>query len=183
MAALRDDWEHKPPKWVCSRPWAGTARIDRLMALCPQVGTIWGILTRDLQGHEGHWPHCFLSLVFYCTPTPTPSANARLPGSLFKQETTPTSRDRNQHGWCMESLQFNDEAGAPHHRELWPGWLSLQGRRQSRERHTLGSSGSSSPDAGPWVLFHRKGRGDDPFLGKHLSDVYWAIEQLLAEHL
>ena len=37
------------------------------------------------------------------------------------------------------------------------------------------SSGSSRPNAGPWVRCHRKGRDDDPFLGKHLSDVNWAI--------
>ena len=35
------------------------------------------------------------------------------------------------------------------------------------------SSGSSFPDAGPQVLFHWKGRDNDPVLAKHLSDVSW----------
>ena len=175
MAELRDHWEHKPPKWVCSRHWAGSARIDGLMALCPQVGTV---SLGDLDpGSSGSWRSltsplsvsgCLLHIPSYtfcqCQAT-------RIP---FHAGNLPTSRDRNQHGWCMESLQFNDEAGAPHHRELWPGWPSLQGRRQSREGCYLGSSGSSSPNAGPWVPCHRKGRDDYPFLGKHLSDVNWA---------
>ena len=36
------------------------------------------------------------------------------------------------------------------------------------------SSGSSCPDEGPQVLFHWNGRGNDPFLGEHFSDVSWA---------
>ena len=46
------------------------------------------------------------------------------------------------------------------------------------------SSGSSCPDSGLQVLFHRNGRGNNPFLGKHLSDVSQVLlagQQLLAE--
>ena len=34
--------------------------------------------------------------------------------------------------------------------------------------------GSYGPDAGPWVLFPWKRRGDGIFLEKHLSDVTWS---------
>ena len=47
-----------------------------------------------------------------------------------------------------------------------------EGAAQGRE--CSWSSGSSCPDAGPWVLVHRDGKGDNPFSGKHLSDVSWA---------
>ena len=38
----------------------------------------------------------------------------------------------------------------------------------------LGALGSYDPDAGPWVLFPRKRRGDGISLEKHLSDVTWS---------
>ena len=44
----------------------------------------------------------------------------------------------------------------------------------AQERVCSWSSGSSCPDAGPRVLFHRKRRSKDPFLENHLSDVTWA---------
>ena len=85
----------------------------------------------------------------------------------------PHSQDRNQHRWCMDSPRFMVKlelllTGISGLGDLAHGEGAAQGRVCSW------SSGSSCPDAGPWLLFHWKGRDNDPFLAKHLSDVSWA---------
>ena len=63
--------------------------------------------------------------------------------------------------------------------ELLPTGVSdlddlAHGKGAAQGRVCSWSSGSSCPDAGTQVLFPWKGRGDDSFLGKHLSDMSWA---------
>ena len=140
-----------------------------LMALCPQVNC----LTGDLDpGSSGSWRSLTSQLSasgLPCTFPPIPSANARIPGSPFNQESAPTTRKRKQHGGCreftvkLELLPTGALLTVPAHGEggsLGKGVL-------------LGVLGGYSPDPGPWVLFPWWRRGDNIFLGKHLS-VTWA---------
>ena len=101
-AALRDHGEHKPPRGVCSRSPAGSARTGGLTALCPQVDCPLGDLD---PGSSGSWRSLTSQLSasgLPCTFPPTPSANARIPGSSFNQESAPTTRERKQCGGCTE---------------------------------------------------------------------------------
>ena len=168
-AALKDLGEHEPPGGVCSTPSAGSARTGGWRHCVPMRTVLWGILTQDLQGHRGHWPHSFLSLVCPAHPLlyPLPMPGYQDPPSTSRpapQSGTETSMEGAQNlGWSWRS---SPQEGSD--LVTWP-----MGTGQPREGCAFGSSGSSRPDAGPQVLFHRKGRGDNPFLGNHLSDVTW----------
>ena len=54
----------------------------------------------------------------------------------------------------------------------WVTWPT--GRVQPREGRALRALAAPPLVAGPRVLFHKKRRSEDPFLGNHLSDVTWA---------
>ena len=110
-----------------------------------------------------------------CTFPLTLSANARIPGSPFNEESAPTTRERKQRGECteftvkLELLPTGALLTVPAHgegRSLGKGVL-------------LGVLGGYSPDSGPWVLLPWKRSGDGIFLEKHLSDVTWSREQFL----
>ena len=90
--------------------------------------------------------------------------------SPFNQESAPTTRERKQCGGYteftvkLELLPMGALLTVPAHGEggnLGNGAL-------------LGVLGDYSPDAGPWVLFPWKRRGDGISLEKHLSDVIWS---------
>ena len=89
-----------------------------------------------------------------CTFPPTPSANARIPGSPFNQESAPTNRERKQRGGCteftvkLELLPTGALLTVPAHGEggsLGKGVL-------------LGVLGSYGPDAGPGLCSPGRGK-------------------------
>ena len=87
--------------------------------------------------------------------------------SPFNQESTPTIRERKQCGGYteftvkLELLPTGTLLTVPAHREGGSLGQSV----------LLGVLGGYRPDAGPWVLFLWKRRGNGIFLEKHLSDV------------
>ena len=127
-----------------------------LTAQCPQVNCPLGDLD---PGSSGSWRSLTSQLSasgLPCTFPPTPSVNARIPGSSFNRESAPTTRERKQCGGCteftvkLELLPKDALLTVPAHGEggsLGKGVL-------------LGVLGGYSPDAGPWVLFPWKRRGD-----------------------
>ena len=141
-----------------------------LTALCPQVDCPLGeVLTQDLQGHGGQWPHSFLPLVCpVCSHLhPLPMQGYQDPPStrnLLPQPRKETS---------IEGAWIHGEAGAPPHGVSGLGDLA-HGEGAAQGRACSWSSGSSCPDAGPRLLFHKNRRSEDPFLGNNLSDVTWA---------
>ena len=141
-----------------------------LTALCPQVNCPLGYLD---PGSSGSWRSLTSQLSasgLPCTFPPTPSANARIPGSPFNQESAPATRERKQRGGCteftvkLELFLMGALLTVPAHGEegsLGQGVL-------------LGVLGTYRPDAGPSVLFPRKRSSDGLFLEKYLSDVTWS---------
>ena len=94
--------KHEPPRGVCSRPPAGSARTGGLTALCPQVDCPLGDLDPGSSGSQGSLTSQLSASGLPCTFPPIPSANARIPGSPFNQESAPTNRERKQRGGCTE---------------------------------------------------------------------------------
>jgi hypothetical protein len=73
-----------------------------LTALCPQVDCPLGDLDPASSGSQGSLTSQLSASGLPCTFPPTPSANARIPGSPFNQESAPTTRERKQRGGCTE---------------------------------------------------------------------------------
>ena len=86
-------------------PAANPSRLSQnrgLTALCPQVDCPLGDLDPASSGSQGSLTSQLSASGLPCTFPPTPSANARIPGSPFNQESAPTNRERKQRGGCTE---------------------------------------------------------------------------------
>ena len=97
----------------------------------------WGNLDSRSSGLWRSLTSWFSASSLPCTSPPPLSANARIPGFPFNQDSAPTTRERKQHGGCTEftvKLELLPTGALAHS-------ASPQGRGQPGERCALRSSG------------------------------------------